>query len=578
MRLDENKHVFMPNWLGFFSLWKCSVIIVFIVLVFVRIYHLGADPPVYLSPSGGIFGDEMALAHSARNKVLFGSWITDDWNPFIYNPILTILEYLSFKLLGVGLIQLRLVNIIAVLSGFFLLFITLKKSCKNRVALIAVLLLGINYVFIMYSRLGLNDTFLIFPMTLTLYLWQKGLKTNQVLFLAGISSFACYVTKASALYFVFAVFLALLFAIFQKYKEDGNLKRACIPLIYYLGGLGISYTIWYVLFFSPYKIEFAKISASWFRLSMPSNFSSFWHNLRSFTFPRYLTGTPVELVLSWSYVPFLIYGILRNWRKVQPIEVFVFLWAFGGYIALSGLNYRPLRYYIPLIPPVCILASFALNKIWEKGSFRRFSLNKGSLFRASLFWLASAFWINIFVKYCIGYSRTLKGVLSVFVITIIFILFYFILNKIRLDSITGYKRGAVQIAMRSLFVSIITLTLYFNGSHYLRWANNAKYTVMDISRELGGMLNKAYIAGLWSPLVTIENKHRALFLGNNWYNYKDTFEKYPVTHLFLWDGNNAEELRFLKRAYPNTMKNARLLKVYTIKGRPVRLFELNNEL
>ena len=574
---NMNEHVFMPNWLGFFSLWNCSVILVFIGLIFVRIYHLGADPPIHLSPSGGIFGDEMALAHNARNKILFGNWITDGWNPFIYNPILTILEYLSFKLFGVGLIQLRLVNIIAVLSGFFLIFISLKKSCKNRVALIAVLLLGVNYVFIMYSRLGLNDTFLVFPMTLTLYLWQKGLKKNQVLFLAGISSFACYVTKASALYFILAVFIALLFAIFKKYKEDGNLKRTCMPLIYYLGGLGISYIIWYVLFFSPYKMEFAKISTGWFRTAMPPAFSSFWNNLRSFAFPRYLTGTPIELVLSWSYVPFLIYCFLRNWRKIQPIEIFVFLWAFGGYMALNGLNYRPLRYYVPLIPPVCILASFVLNKMWEKDSLRKLSLNKVYLFWSSLFWLAYAFWVNIFVKHCIGYTRTLKGVLSIFVITMILTLTYFAIKKIRLGSIAGYERSAFQIIMRSIVISIITLTIYLNGSHYLGWANNAKYTVMNTSQELGKMLNKAYIAGLWSPLVTIENRHKALYLGNNWFNYKNTFEKYPVTHLFLWDGNNAEELRFLKKAYPKTMKKARLLKIYTIKGLPVRLFEINDE-
>ena len=58
----------------------------------------------------------------------------------------------------------------------------------------------------MYNRLGLNDTFLIFPMAVTFYFWVKGLNNPLALFGAGISSFACYITKASALYFIVLVF------------------------------------------------------------------------------------------------------------------------------------------------------------------------------------------------------------------------------------------------------------------------------------------------------------------------------------------------------------------------------------
>jgi len=82
------------------------------LLALTRFIHLEADPPIYLSPSGGLFGDEAALAHNARNKVLFGIWITNEWNPFIYNPILTILEYFSFLSFGIDLIQIRVVNIL----------------------------------------------------------------------------------------------------------------------------------------------------------------------------------------------------------------------------------------------------------------------------------------------------------------------------------------------------------------------------------------------------------------------------------------------------------------------------------
>ncbi|MEA3369393.1 MAG: hypothetical protein U9Q24_03460, partial [Candidatus Ratteibacteria bacterium] len=79
------------------------IICLFILLLGFKVGHLAADPPTQLSWSGGLFGDEGAHAHNARNKILFGKWITDDWNPVFYNPFLTAGEYCSFRLLGVGL-------------------------------------------------------------------------------------------------------------------------------------------------------------------------------------------------------------------------------------------------------------------------------------------------------------------------------------------------------------------------------------------------------------------------------------------------------------------------------------------
>ena len=58
------------------------VLIIFIVLFGLRLIHITADPPANLSWSGGLFFDEGALAHNARNKVLFGEWKLDEWNDF----------------------------------------------------------------------------------------------------------------------------------------------------------------------------------------------------------------------------------------------------------------------------------------------------------------------------------------------------------------------------------------------------------------------------------------------------------------------------------------------------------------
>ncbi len=554
------------------------IILIFLYIAGTRLYNLDVDPPIHLSSSGGLFGDETALAHNARNKVLFGTWITDEWNPLIYNPILTLFEYVSFIMAGVGLIQLRSVNIIAVLIGFFLLYLALKQSSGPRTAFITIVLLGINYVFLMYNRLGLNDTFLFFPMALTLYLWQKGLQKPPILFFAGISSFACYVTKASAIYFILSVFISLGYAVFQKYVIEKNLKNSFSQMTYYISGLTISYIGWYIFFFSPNRLEFARVGSSWSRLAVPHGFERFWHNLSSFTFAKYMTASPIELIITWLFIPFFIYAFFRNWRKVIPIEMLAFLWLIGGYVGLNGLNYRPLRYFIPLIPAMCILSSIALNKIWDYIYQKKIVFNKATLLRTISLCVVYFFWINLFFKRLISFQKTLElGSLVLGGVILLFIIYYFTKKVIMRASLPSGK-GALTIFFRSTVVSLILLSMYHNVSGYLKWAANPKYTVIETSRELGKILDQAYIAGLWSPLATIENKHKALYVGNNWFNYRDTFKKYPVTHLFLWDGNNREELRFLRRAYPKIMQDAKLMKTYSIKGKPVRLFKLNNQI
>jgi len=553
------------------------VILVLILVAATRFIYLGADPPIHLSPSGGLFGDEAALAHNARNKVLFGIWITDEWNPFIYNPILTILEYFSFLAFGVGLIQLRIVNVLAVLFSFYLLFISLKESAGKRVALFSVVLLGFNCIFLMYNRLGLNDTFLIFPMAVTFYFWAKGLNNPLALFGAGISSFACYITKASALYFILAIFFSIVFVSFKNIALKRKISTSLKGLSWYLLGLFLSYGAWYQFFFVPNKMEFGRVSSSWLRLAAPHSLARYWHNLSSLTFMKYLAGAPLEAIVSWISLPFLIFIFLRNWKKNSPVEALALMWLIGGYLALNGLNYRPLRYFVPLIPAICIITSMAMDKIWNISFTKEFMLKKASIIQSLILGIIVVLWTKVLLSNIIGFQKMMKIGFMVFGVTVFCVAFYYMIKKLNARKFRTLKIQAQAVLLRSAVVSIILVSIYLQAPAYLRWARNLEYTVLTTSKELGEILDKAYIAGLWSPLATIENRHKALYVGNNWFNYKDTFKKYPVTHLFLWDGNNKEELRFLKRAYPEVMRRARLLKIYTIKGLPVRLYKINND-
>src|SRR4030043_1440511 len=107
---------------GFSKVWKkgLGLALILVIAGALRLQHIRADPPLLLpsiSGSAGIYFDEGIYCHNARNKVLFGRWITDEWNPIVYNAPLTLIYYLGFRLFGVSIVTVKAVNILLSLLG-----------------------------------------------------------------------------------------------------------------------------------------------------------------------------------------------------------------------------------------------------------------------------------------------------------------------------------------------------------------------------------------------------------------------------------------------------------------------------
>src|SRR5436190_9174608 len=96
------------------GVFRWMLIAILLLGALLRTLFPAADPP--WNPSVGVvWHDEGAWVHNARNKVLFGAWSFDAWNPMFLAPVFTGLEYGAFELFGVGVRQARLVS---ELTGF----------------------------------------------------------------------------------------------------------------------------------------------------------------------------------------------------------------------------------------------------------------------------------------------------------------------------------------------------------------------------------------------------------------------------------------------------------------------------
>lgn len=561
------------------------MIMVVIGLCGLRLVHLTADPPAHLSWSGGLFFDEGAYTHNARNQILFGEWKADEWNDFYYSPILTLLKWGIFSIIGIGIAQERLVSILFCGLTLWMLYLALSVTLRRSVAILSVILLGINYIYVMYSRLGMFEIPLIFFMVLTMYFWQQGLKhqprfpvwrSHAFMFLAGVSCFTVYIFKALAIYFL-PVPVVSFVILWITMKTADERKRLLKSAGMFLAGMAATVMLWYVTFFAPNYEAIHGIGTFITSLSLPHSFRQFFQDILATPFFAMFLRTPIVLAVSVVYLLVPLYLLLHRRFEVEPIDIFLGLWFFAHFFFFLGYGYRPPRYYIPIIPPMCGLAARGL--VWAVQTRALKIPYKIVLWFWGIFWIFTwLLWVEILIPGLYRYGAipfitvppmsqvvrvTLGSMLSLCCTAFAF-------------RFTHQHRGETVFVPHRFLLAVVAVLLLssvlINGRQYLQWAARPQYVIRTISRELGTMLDHAYIAGLATPMLCLENTHRALYVWKNFTNYQNTFKRFPVTHLFLGEFN--DEVRYYQRRFPEVMKRATLLKTYWIKGGRFHLYSI----
>ncbi len=545
------------------------IIFLFTLLLFIRILYPTADAPGSLSTSAGAYFDESSSGHNARNKVLYGRWVTDEWNPFIYSPLFTLLQYIIFSLLGVSFFSQHLLPVLLSWLSLILFYFGLKEYFDRRTALLALILLGFNYFFIMFNRLALFENLVVFFAAAAFYFFQRGLKqTNKIWFLfSGIAAFLTLTAKGmSTHYFVLACFITLL--LYPLRKKN---------ISFFLMGLILMGTIWLFFFYLPYRDYFGHYSQRWLNHIVPGSFKIALFNLLRQTVFYRLRWMMFSVILAFLYLGALFLNFLKG-RGVEPLEFFTAAWFSLGVFSTGLLSYEATRYYLPLVPALSILAARGLIQIKEQEKINVVSLKDWRLLLI-VFVLVFIFFRFIVIPFFLNdlfssLSRTLgllatikASLLAAGAITVLFSLLTKVLEREKVFVFPLLLRKAI-------FSSSIILFFCINLFLYFDWAKNRSYTLMAASVDIGRRLDNALIAGQGIIPFCVENEHRPLHAKTGWFNDQDIFKKLPVTHLLLTD--YAGILKRFRQHYPEAMEKARLIKVYHVIKYRFYLYVLND--
>jgi 4-amino-4-deoxy-L-arabinose transferase-like glycosyltransferase len=569
----------MKTW----HLRKAGIIAAVFILLFsigLRINAPSADLPSHITFSGSILTDEGNQCHNSRSKALYGQWYPDDWRITNYNPILPWIKYSIFKIFGVGLLQMRLVNYL--FAGLSLLFfsLTLKSYFYHnfKFALLGTLLLGINFLYVMYNKIGTFETSIIFWVILSLYFLEKYRKKKKSVFLilAGASTFMAFIFKSIMAYILPLPFAAyILVHLFNRPDEEKiSIKKGIVNILFVLLGILILFIPWYLLHYLPNREWIISAPGQYMgNLMFPKSLESAFGNFLAFPWKDQFYKIPIVWLGAILYIPLFFRRLLRREAKLTEIGYTLFLFAHTAVFFI--MSYRPTRYFIPVIPAM-VFMTIVLFERWASSSPEKpvsyGDIEKPVIFIVDFLWLSLAAYfclIPLVNRYFLSIPRPRLSIYYFIASAILVAVVYIVRNLYRKYF---WKQLNFKYLVIPLIVLMIVISLFINMSYYWQWNTNKTFTIRDISRELGEKLEDAYIGGMTSTVAVMENRHKALWLYPNFVNWDlHTFEKYPLTHALLGTDVSKEIIHFFNQ-WPERMNRAKLLKVYPLKNYFLQLY------
>ena len=323
-----------------------GLVLVVLGALAVRLLWLDADASFMLTWSGAPFTDEGLYSHAARNRVLFGTPLTNQWDNQLVSPLWDALAYAVFRVVGVGYVQLRSINVVLSTLVLPLWWAFLRRDLGLRVALLGVALLAFNYFWFQYSRLGLLEPGMVAWMIAAAWCWRCSINGDWRWAIAcGVCAALACVWKSLAYVFV-PVPLVALAMLRQRWGQR--------IVLGYAAGLALVWVIYVALWYVPNAAELARYNAFYAGDRVPASIDVAWRALINNLGSRYVVGqAPVLLGVALLGVVITVRAVWH--RSATPAAAFALAWLACGAVLLV-LPYSPPRYYTLLVPPLIALA------------------------------------------------------------------------------------------------------------------------------------------------------------------------------------------------------------------------------
>jgi len=517
-----------------------------------RFAWLTADPPSHATV-GIVWHDEGPWVHNARNRALWGTWRTDEWNPVFVAPVFTALEYAAFSAFGVGTWQARTVPAVSGLAAVVLLGAGLIAVAGRRAGLIGALLLATNYVFVMWNRAALMES------TMTAFIvagwacYAAAARRPAIGLLAGASAVLAFFTKASAVFFVAAIGLDAALTLAFRYVAplrqglgvDAPGEETVRAAAWTLAGAGIAAGLIGALFVLPHWTEYQFYNWQ-MSVTRKPEYSvralmdrASWLPIVHDFFTRMWLATTVAALA--------IVSIAARWRRALPAERLLVLWVFMGLLELVVHDAGNERRYVMFVPALVALAALVLGGGAVLDEVRRLP-RAARLLSIPLLLLLAYLVIGAIVRLAFLSEirpgvRLAAGLSAVAVALIVW----------QWDRATTWLgRQRVPAAMATVVAGLASAG---DLAQYWQWAAVRTTRNYEASVALGRVLPPGTLVhGKLANGLALENRIRPVFVGRGFGNYEDRTRRddvrFVLTYVAPRVGYEGSVIQDVLDAYP----------------------------
>lgn len=537
-----------PSWA-----WNAALALLLLFAALLRCQHVKADPPRVLpavSGSAGIYFDEGIYCHNARNRILFGRWITDEWNPLVYNAPLTAIYFLAFRLFGISIVTVKAVNILFGMLAVLLFHAGVRRYLGRGAALALTALFAFDFVFLMYNRLGLLENFSSLCLLLGFYLFVLAEERRWPAFALGVTAAVAALSKYLFAYFLVSTLAAVAWRAWRR-------SRFAELLLFLAGALATAIP-WFVGIYLPFRATFRKIGSGWGMLSLPRSGAAAARNLLDNPLPRYLQLLPAIGLLLVLFLAWALLKLLRGRAGEGPggLDVFVSLWIAGAFFSMGLLNYRPLRYYLPMVPALYLAVSLLLrDREWIRSRLRLFvplAALSALLFLPFLGQLAGR-------AAAAGSQPLALRLAAVLALTA------------ALALLLARARTARRAAALTAFAAMLGISLALYAAHFFL---RPSFRLEAASRYMENLPAGSVVLGQEAPRLTLGTRFKAVMAYENWFNDEDPFGRFAPDYVLALDRFRDAEMGWMRRRFPERTAALRLVRRFPVWDTTVSLYRV----
>lgn len=512
-----------------------------------RIVHLSADPPGDFDWSGGYFADEGYWSHNARNQVLFGDAVQDEWDGRVMSPLFTATQSLLFRWFGVGLVQVRIVGILSAMILALATFLLVRRLHDPGSAFLCAVLVSLNYPLLVLARQGILD-----PFAAALSWTALALACAATVPAAGLAG-ALMIGACTAKFFMVYAFVPVLVALALAPGQRIKL------LFSFCAGALAAAALWFTLIYLPHR-DLLLAYNHFYASQQAQNWAlpEVLKNVALQPFYLYAVKSPALLLLA----NLALWFFLARPREANTVERAFWMWLLCGILFFALWRYRPLRYYTSLFVPMAALGGLFLLRLEGVADAMQAGRTRVWMILCLLVPAGQIAFVLVDRFAGLGTIPDQLGIRSFDAAAFVALSFVALVVLLFSPRNTKWIR-----------VACVAGFLLCDLRNYAGWMANPQYSAMDISADLQSRIGEGVLSGQWAPELVLENRLKAVPVWKGFVNSKDPFRRYGITHLLLWRYPLGDEALKFKEWYPEEMKRFRKIASYTIKDSELELYQ-----